>query len=175
MPADIPKYALRPHSFERLAHPVQHIAAPAGRPPFCMLCVLCRDSLRGQSLMNLDWCFVVVWPQRQTFVRILLQQPESESARADVRRAGAAVSLHTYYTYSYISPRSPLRPRPPPSAPSPPPPEHKKPRSVCLGANYRGTVQLQYRAPQRYLTTSKNTVYFTSCSTSKSTSLHLTL
>jgi len=36
--------------------------------------------------MNLDWCFVVVWPQRQTFVRILLQQPESESARADVRR-----------------------------------------------------------------------------------------
>jgi len=22
-------------------------------------------------LMNLDWCFVVVWPQRQTFVRIL--------------------------------------------------------------------------------------------------------
>jgi len=90
MPADIPKYALRPHSFERLAHPVQHIAAPAGRPPLCMLCVLCRDSLRGQSLMNLDWCFVVVWPQRQTFARILLQQPESESARADVRRAPRA-------------------------------------------------------------------------------------
>ena len=39
MPADIPKYALRPHSFERLAHPVQHIAAPAGRPPF--LYVVC--------------------------------------------------------------------------------------------------------------------------------------
>jgi len=45
---------------------------PPGARPFCRLCVLCRDSLRGQSLMNLDRCFVVVWPQRQTFVRILL-------------------------------------------------------------------------------------------------------
>ena len=32
MPADIPKYALRPHSFERLAHPVQHIAGARRAP-----------------------------------------------------------------------------------------------------------------------------------------------
>ena len=38
MPADIPKYALRPHSFERLAHPVQHIAG-ARRAP-ALLCVV---------------------------------------------------------------------------------------------------------------------------------------
>jgi len=39
MPADIPKYALRPHSFERLAHPVQHIAG-ARRAP-ALLYVVC--------------------------------------------------------------------------------------------------------------------------------------
>jgi len=38
MPANIPKYALRPHSFERLAHPVQHIAG-ARRAP-ALLCVV---------------------------------------------------------------------------------------------------------------------------------------
>jgi len=32
MPADIPKYALRPHFFERLAHPVQHIAGARRAP-----------------------------------------------------------------------------------------------------------------------------------------------
>jgi len=80
MPADIPKYARRPHSFERLAHPVQRIAGARRAPPFCMLCFLCRDSLRGQSLMNLDCRFVVVWPQRQTFVRILLQLQNRTSA-----------------------------------------------------------------------------------------------
>ena len=102
MPANIPKYALWPHSFEQLAHPVQHIAgarrAPAhfvccvcGRPPgarpFRMLCFLCRDSLRGKSLMNLDCRFVVVWPQRQTFVRLLLQLQNRSLLRADVRRS----------------------------------------------------------------------------------------
>jgi len=39
MPADIPKYALRPHSFEQLAHPVQHIA-DARRAP-ALLYVVC--------------------------------------------------------------------------------------------------------------------------------------
>jgi len=51
-----------------------------------MLCFLCRDSLRGKSLMNLDCLFVVVWPQRQTFVRILLQHQNRSLLRADVRR-----------------------------------------------------------------------------------------
>jgi len=46
--------------------------------------------------MNLDWCFVVVWPQRQTFVGILLQQSKSESARADVRRL-EYVHIHVIY------------------------------------------------------------------------------
>jgi len=40
-----------------------------GSPPFCMFCVLCRDSLRGQSSVNLECCFVSVWPQTQTFVK----------------------------------------------------------------------------------------------------------
>ena len=39
MPVDIPKYALRSHSFERLAHPVQHIAG-ARRAP-ALLYVVC--------------------------------------------------------------------------------------------------------------------------------------
>ena len=70
--------------------PFNTLRAPAGRPPFCVLCFLCRDSLRGQSLMNLDWCFVVVWPQRQTFVRLLLQlQNWTLLLRAEVRRIPA--------------------------------------------------------------------------------------
>jgi len=32
MPADIPKYALRPHSYKRLAHPVQRIAGARRAP-----------------------------------------------------------------------------------------------------------------------------------------------
>ena len=36
--------------------------------------------------MNLDWCFVVVWPQRQTFVRILLTIQNQGLLRADARR-----------------------------------------------------------------------------------------
>jgi len=32
--------------------------------------------------MNLDWCFVVVSPQRQTFVRILLQNQNRPSAQS---------------------------------------------------------------------------------------------
>ena len=102
---DIPKYPLRPHSLERLAHhPVQHIAGarraptrsthcgrPPGARPFCTLCFLCRDSLRGsKSLMNLDCRFMVVWPQRQTFVRILLQLQNRSLLRADVRRMRTA-------------------------------------------------------------------------------------
>ena len=66
--------------------PFNTLRAPAGRPPFCMLCFLCQDSLRGQSLMNLDWCFVVVRPQRQTFVRLLLQLQNRTLLRAEVRR-----------------------------------------------------------------------------------------
>jgi len=59
---------------------------PPGARPFRMLCFLCRDSLRGKSLMNLDCRFVVVWPQRQTFVRLLLQLQNRSLLRADVRR-----------------------------------------------------------------------------------------
>jgi len=36
--------------------------------------------------MNLDYRFVVVWPQRQTFVRHLLQLQNRSLLRADVRR-----------------------------------------------------------------------------------------
>jgi len=90
MPADIPKYALRPHSFERLAHPVQHIAiAGARRAPahFVCSCVSCAEiHCEEQSLMKLDCRFVVVWPQRQTFVRILLTIQNRSLLRADVRR-----------------------------------------------------------------------------------------
>jgi len=35
---------------------------------FRMFCVLCQDSLRGVSSVNLECGFVWVWPQRQTFV-----------------------------------------------------------------------------------------------------------
>jgi len=37
--------------------------------------------------MNLDCRFVVVWPQRQTFVRLLLQHQNRSLLRADVRRS----------------------------------------------------------------------------------------
>jgi len=53
-----------------------------------VVCFVCRDSLRGQSLMNLDCRFVVVWPQRQTYVRNLLHSRIARLLRADVRRGG---------------------------------------------------------------------------------------
>ena len=89
MPADIPKYALRPHSFERHAHPVQHIAGTRRAPAHFVCCVSCAE-IHCKSLMNLECRFVVVWPQRQTFVRTLLQLQNRPSARADVRRTHTA-------------------------------------------------------------------------------------
>ena len=69
--------------YERLAHHATHVAES---PRFQMSCVLCRDSLQGVSSVNLECCFVWVWPQRQTFVRILLQSRIAHLLRADVRR-----------------------------------------------------------------------------------------
>ena len=45
--------------------------------------------------MNLDWCFVVVWPQRQTFVRILLtiqNRPSASSRRPTFLQSYALLS-----------------------------------------------------------------------------------
>jgi len=74
--------------YERLAHRAPHIRC--GSPRFRMSCVLCRDSLRGVSSVNLECCFVRVWPQRQTFVRILLHSRIGRLLRADVRRPPAS-------------------------------------------------------------------------------------
>jgi len=66
-------------------------------PRFRMSCVLCRDSLREvcpQSSVNLNkCCFVWVWPQRQTFVRILLHSRIG-------RLLGAVVRRHTVYIHT---------------------------------------------------------------------------
>jgi len=43
--------------------------------------------------MSLNWCFVIVWPQRQTFVRLLLQLQNRSLLRADVRRPPKPASL----------------------------------------------------------------------------------
>ena len=53
-----------------------------GSLPFRMFCVLCRDSLRGVSSVNLECCFVWVWPQRQTFVRKSLTIQNRTSAQS---------------------------------------------------------------------------------------------
>jgi len=58
------------------------------RPFVFVCCVFCAEIYceRGQSLVNLRCGFVVVWPQRQTFVRILLQSRIARLLRADLRR-----------------------------------------------------------------------------------------
>jgi len=81
----MPKDNLRPHSTNNL-HIAPHMTHVAESPRFRISCVLCRDSLRGMSSVNLECCFVWVWPQRQTFVRILLQSRIARLLRADVRR-----------------------------------------------------------------------------------------
>jgi len=80
MPADIPKYALRPHSFERLAHPVQHIAG-ARRAPALLYVVFpvprfIARTVLDESRLVFRRCLASEANIRKTS----LTTPESESA-----------------------------------------------------------------------------------------------
>jgi len=48
--------------------------------------------------MNLDWCFIVVWPQRQTFVRILLQNQNRPSAQSRRPTQRLDIPVHLFGT-----------------------------------------------------------------------------
>ena len=89
MPADIPKYALRPHSFERLAHPVQHIAG-ARRAPALLYVVCSVPRFIARTVLD---------ESRLVFRRCLASEanirknssynPESESASSRCLTGGA--------------------------------------------------------------------------------------
>jgi len=94
MPADIPKYALRPHSLERLAHPVQHIAGARRAPALLCFVIPVPRFIARTVLDESGLVFRRCLASEANIRKNSLTKPESESASSR-RPTGPSKYMYT--------------------------------------------------------------------------------